>query len=76
MALTRWVVDASPLILLGNSEQLGLLGALADRIAVPRAVVEEVVTKPEGGRTLETVHAIASFPIVDGEGRSPEIPSA
>jgi hypothetical protein len=35
MAPRRWVVDASPLILFGKSEQLGLLGALADRIAVP-----------------------------------------
>jgi predicted nucleic acid-binding protein len=73
MAPRRWVVDASPLILLGKSEQLGLLGALAHRIAVPRAVAEEVVAKPEGDRTLEAVHAIASFAIVDDEVPSPEI---
>jgi hypothetical protein len=41
--------------------------------ATTRAVFEEVVAKPEGDRTLETVHAIASFAIVDDEVPSPEI---
>jgi hypothetical protein len=42
MAPSRWVVNGSPLILLGKSEQLGLLGALTDHIAVPRVVAREV----------------------------------
>jgi predicted nucleic acid-binding protein len=37
MADSRWVVNASPLILLGKTGQIGLLSALASRIAVPRA---------------------------------------
>jgi hypothetical protein len=41
MALSRWVVNASPLILLGKVEQIPLLGALAGEIAVPRAVIRE-----------------------------------
>ncbi len=30
MAFSRWVVNASPLILLGKTGQIGLLSALAD----------------------------------------------
>jgi len=37
MASDRWVVNASPLILLGKVEQIQLLGALAGEIAVPRS---------------------------------------
>ena len=36
MAAERWVVNASPLILLGKIEHLDLLGALADVIFVPQ----------------------------------------
>jgi len=61
MAHRRWVVNASPLILLGKTEQLGVLGALADQIAVPRAVAGEVDAKSDGGGTLQAVNAIASF---------------
>ena len=32
MAYRRWVVNASPLILLGKVEQLRLLGALAEQV--------------------------------------------
>ncbi|MCB2262430.1 MAG: hypothetical protein LGR52_05750 [Candidatus Thiosymbion ectosymbiont of Robbea hypermnestra] len=40
--LRHWVVNASPLILLGKTGYLGLLGALADQVAIPRAVTGEV----------------------------------
>lgn len=39
MATRRWVVNASPLILLGKVEQFQLLGALASDIVVPGAVI-------------------------------------
>jgi hypothetical protein len=39
MAPDRWVVKASPLILLGKVEQIQRLGTLAGQIAVPRAVI-------------------------------------
>lgn len=39
--LESWIVDASPLILLGNIGQLVLLEALAPRINVPEAVLED-----------------------------------
>lgn len=73
MAPSRWVVNASPLILLGKSGQLGLLGALADHIAVPQAVVREVGAKPDGERTLQAMSAIGPVAIVDDEVPSPEI---
>lgn len=38
----RWVVNASPLIVLGKIGQLELLGSLAESIVVPRSVTGEV----------------------------------
>jgi len=67
MAHSRCIINASPLILLGKTEQLGLLVALADQIAVPRAVVAEVGAKADGDRILQTVRTSASFVIVDDE---------
>jgi predicted nucleic acid-binding protein len=67
VAHSRWVVNASPLILLGKVEQLQLLGALARQIAVPRAVIREVSAKPDGERTIQTLTALRSASIVDDE---------
>ena len=41
MASSHWVVNASPLILLGKVEQIQLLGPLADKLVVPKAVMRE-----------------------------------
>lgn len=38
----RWVINASPLIVLGKIGQIGLLTDLADEIAIPDAVVREI----------------------------------
>lgn len=67
MAPSRWVVNASPLILLGKVEQIQLLGALAGEIAVPRAVILEVSAKPDGERTIQTLTALKSAIVVDDE---------
>ena len=67
MVPNRWVVNASPLILLGKVEQIQLLGALAGEIAVPRAVIREVSAKPDGERTVQTLTALESAIIVDDE---------
>jgi predicted nucleic acid-binding protein len=58
MAPDRWVVNASPLILLGKVEQIPLLGALAGELAVPKAVIREVSAKPDGARTVQTLTAL------------------
>jgi predicted nucleic acid-binding protein len=67
MAPDRWVVNASPLILLGKAEQIQLLGALAGEIAVPRAVIREVGAKPDGQRTVQALTALESAIVVDDE---------
>jgi len=67
MALSRWVVNASPLILLGKVEQIQLLGALAGEIAVPRAVIREISAKLDGERTVQTLTALESAIVVDDE---------
>lgn len=46
--LERWVVNASPLIVLGKIGQLELLTKLPQRIVVPAAVVSEIMAGPEG----------------------------
>jgi predicted nucleic acid-binding protein len=67
MAHRRWVVNASPLILLGKVEQIQLLGALAGEIAVPRAVIREVSAKPDGEPTVQTLTALEFAIVVDDE---------
>jgi predicted nucleic acid-binding protein len=67
MAHRPWVVNTSPLILLGKVEQIPLLGALAAQIAVPRAVIRELTAKPDGERAIQTLTALASAIIVDDE---------
>jgi predicted nucleic acid-binding protein len=67
MVHSRWVVNASPLILLGKVDQLQLLGALTEQIAVPRAVVREVSAKPDGEHVVRTLTAMESAIIVDDD---------
>lgn len=67
MTSERWVVNASPLILLGKVEQIQLLGALAGEITVPRAVIREVSAKPDGARTIQTLMALELVLVVDDE---------
>jgi predicted nucleic acid-binding protein len=45
-----WVVNASPLILLGKLERLDLLNALAQQIIIPRAVADEVAAGADDAR--------------------------
>ncbi len=73
MAPREWVVNASPLILLGKTDQLELLSALADQIVVPKAVADEVGAKPDGDRTLREIGAVPSFFIVENEAPSVDI---
>jgi len=67
MAPDRWVVNASPLILLGKVEQIPLLDALAGEVAVPKAVVREVSAKADGARTVQMLTALKSAVVVDDE---------
>jgi len=44
--IERWVVNASPLIVLAKVGHQGLLTALADEVVVPQAVVDEINAGP------------------------------
>lgn len=55
----RWVVDASPLILLQKVGQIGLLHELCDELVVPEIVVREVGAKKDG---VALIDRIASLP--------------
>ena len=54
----RWVVNASPLILLGKIGHVALLGELSDELILPEAVAQEVGAKPEGERVLAIVASL------------------
>ena len=43
----RWVVNASPLIVLGKLGQLPLLTRLADELVIPADVAREVAAGPD-----------------------------
>ncbi|MGB4333617.1 MAG: DUF3368 domain-containing protein [Chromatiaceae bacterium] len=75
MAPSRWVVNASPLILLGKAGQLGLLSALTRQIAIPLAVAEEVGARPDGKATLQVIAINPVFVIAKNEVPTPEIMS-
>ena len=73
MASKRWIANASPLILLGKTDNLDLLGALADVVAVPQAVVNEIGAKSDGTPILQLLNRNPPFSIVNDEVVSPEI---
>ena len=54
----RWIVNASPLILLGKIGHIALLSELADELIVPEAVAREVRAKPNGERALVEVASL------------------
>ncbi len=43
----RWVIDASPLILLNKITRLSLLPALSEELVIPKAVVDELLSYEE-----------------------------
>ncbi len=73
MAPRCWVINASPLILLGKTNDLGLLSALADQVVVPKAVVEEIGAKPDGKTPLQVIAENPAYTVVDNEVATPEI---
>lgn len=73
MAPRRWAVNASPLILLAKTNHLGLLGALADQVVVPKAVVEGIGAKPDGKASLQVIAEDSGYTVVDNEVATPEI---
>ena len=56
----RWVVDASPLILLGKIGRIDLLPRLCPELVVPGAVVEELDRGPSADAARRWVHEAGS----------------
>ena len=50
----RWVVDASPLILLNKINRLNFLSELSENLIIPRAVANELLTYEEDRTAWET----------------------
>ena len=73
MGFDPWVVNASPLILLGKTGHLDLLAALADTVVVPQAVVTEVGVKPDGAAVLAELTENLAYRVVVPEPAPPEI---
>lgn len=46
----RWVIDSSPLIVLADAGQEGLIRHLADEAVIPRAVADEILAGPHDDR--------------------------
>ena len=73
MGSNPWVVNASPLILLGKTRHLDLLAALADTVVVPQAVANEVGAKPDGAAILAELTGNPAYRVVGSEPAPPEI---
>ena len=67
----RWVVNASPLILLSKVGKLGLIDALASEVAIPAAVLDELEDSPADDPAHQVPQAIASARIVPAENVDP-----
>ena len=57
---SRWVVNASPVILLSKVGHLHLLGELVDELILPTGVAQEVQAKPDGQLAVESLLASPS----------------
>jgi predicted nucleic acid-binding protein len=73
MSSNQWVVNASPLILLGKAQHLELLVALADTVVVPQAVASEVCAKPDGAAILTELTAFPTCRVAALEPAPPEV---
>ncbi len=61
---SRWVVNASPLILLGKTDQHQLLRELTEELIIPEGVAREVRVRPDGERVLESLIAPPAVRVV------------
>lgn len=68
-----WVVNASPLILLGKIGRVALLGELSDELIVPGVVAHEVGAKPDGERIVSEIASLVGTRIEEDITTSPEI---
>lgn len=62
-----WIVNASPLILLGKAGYLHLIVNLVDSVVIPSAVIKEISVKDDGVALLEELNNDVRFRIDDDE---------
>lgn len=51
--MKQWVFNASPLILLGKIDRLGLIPDINPHFAIPQQVVQEINSGPDGDRAIQ-----------------------
>ncbi|MBI4761153.1 MAG: DUF3368 domain-containing protein [Chloroflexota bacterium] len=68
----RWVLNASPLIVMGKIGQIDLFTAIAQKVVLPAAVAEEIKAGPENDAARLAIEA-GKFPIVEAPPASPEL---
>ena len=73
MGSKHWVVNASPLILLGKTQHLDLLAALADVVVIPQAVANEVGAKADGAAILAELSGNPAYDLAVFESAAPEV---
>ena len=73
MASNPWVVNASPVVLLGKTGHLDLLAALADPVVIPQAVANEVGAKPDGAAILAELSANPAYHVAAFEPTPPKV---
>jgi predicted nucleic acid-binding protein len=56
---SRWIVNASPLILLGKIGHLSLLSQLTEEVVIPDVVIREIGAKPGGEDLLAAIAALS-----------------
>ena len=73
MGNERWIVNASPLILLWKSDYLYLLPELADVICVPKTVKGEIQAKDEGTPIVQALQDDTKFSIIEDRDITPDL---
>jgi predicted nucleic acid-binding protein len=68
-----WIVNASPLILLGKVGRLGLFSELAEQILISERVAAEVGAQPDGKRSLAEIATFDRCRVVPAVPISTEI---
>ena len=72
MAPERWILNASPMIVLARAGREDLLSALAEQVVVPHAVASEIKAGPTRDRARQAL-AAGRFAVVEATPPSPEI---
>lgn len=67
----RWVVNASPLILLAKVGRLDLIDALATEVTIPAAVLQELEDGPPDDSSRHAVEKLVSARIAPAENVDP-----